>query len=134
MFGENDVQEKFIPFVIEKIKNNEISIELTSGEQTRDFIYVKDVVTAFEKVLFNFDTLEQFQEFELGSGKSHTIKQLVKIIKKAANSKTVLKFGSLPYREGEIMESSVSNFELNKMGWKPNYTLEDAIKKIINRE
>jgi CDP-paratose synthetase len=134
MFGENDAQEKFIPFVIEKIKNNEISIELTSGEQTRDFIYVKDVVTAFEKVLFNFDTLEKFQEFELGSGKSHTIKQLVKIIKKAANSKTVLKFGSLPYREGEIMESSVSNFELNKMGWKSNYTLEDAIKKIINRE
>lgn len=132
MFGDNDNDEKFIPFIIKKLQNNEVFIELTQGEQTRDFIYVKDVITAFEKVLLNGDQIKQYQEFEVGFGKSYTIKQLVEMIKKVTKSKTVLKFGSLPYRDGEIMESSVSNFDLIKLGWSPKYSLKDAIKDLIN--
>lgn len=132
MFGENDAPGKFIPFVIEKIKNNEAFLELTQGEQTRDFIYVNDVVTAFEQVLKNFDILEHFQEFEVGTGKSNTIKELVTLIKEISGSTTELKFGALPYREGEIMESSVMNFKLHEIGWTPVYSLKKGIENCIS--
>jgi len=134
MYGENDSPQKFIPFIIEKIKSNVSIIDLTPGLQTRDFIYVKDVVAAFEHVINSIEYLNQYQDFDIGTGKSFTIKELTTLIKEVANSSTMLNFGGLPYREGEIMESKVKNFELNKIGWKPKYTLKNAIQKIINND
>lgn len=75
MHGSNDAKTKFIPFIIDKIKSNTEVIELTEGLQTRDFVYVKDVVSAFKFILQIFDTLSSFQEFEIGSGTSHSIKK-----------------------------------------------------------
>lgn len=134
MYGENDAPGKFIPYVIDKIKNNEPFLELTSGEQTRDFIYVNDVVTAFEQVLINFDTLQSFQEFEIGTGKSNSIKELVTFIREATNSTTLLKFGALPYREGEIMESSCNNSALRILGWEAKNSIQQGILEVIKYE
>lgn len=119
---------------MKKIINNEEFLELTSGEQTRDFIYVKDVVTAFEQVLISFDNLQPFQEFEIGTGKSYPIKELVTIIKEAAKSSTVLKFGALPYREGEIMESFCNNSALKILGWEVETSIQTGIMKVVNFE
>ena len=93
MFGENDAPGKFIPFIIKKIISNEPTLDLTPGNQTRDFIYVKDVVFAFEHVINFFIDLKGYQEFEIGTGKSYTIKDFVTAIKEVTNSKTVLNFG-----------------------------------------
>lgn len=135
MFGENDAPGKFVPFVIDKIKNNVPSLELTPGDQSRDFIYIKDVVIAFEHVLRNYDMLENYQEFEVGTGKSHTIKELVTTIKEVAKASTDLKFGALEYREGEIMKSEVKNFDLtNKFSWKTQFSLEKALKDLISNK
>lgn len=131
MFGENDAPGKFIPFIIDKLKNNEDSIALTLGEQTRDFIYVKDVVNAFGFVLKIFDSLETYQEFEVGTGKSYTLKELIELIKSVTNASTRLEFGVLQYRNGEIMESSVTNKNLFNKGWQPNFSLKQAIENCV---
>jgi CDP-paratose synthetase len=131
MFGENDAPGKFIPFLIDKIKSNEISLDLTPGTQTRDFIYVKDVVTAFECVLNSFSALKEYQEFEVGTGVSYTVKDLAILIKEITNSNTQLNFGGIPFRDGEIMESKVGNIELNRLGWKPKYSLINALNDFI---
>ena len=131
MYGENDTKTKFIPFIIDKIKNNALTIELTSGEQTRDFIYVNDVVSAFQFVIENYNSLNSFQEFEIGTGESHTIKETVLLIKTITNSSSDLDFGSLHYREGEIMDSRVNNFKLHKMGWEARFKLRDGLENCI---
>lgn len=131
MFGENDAPSKFIPFVINKLKSNEQYLELTAGEQTRDFVYVKDVVSAYSHVLRNYEDLEEFQEFHVGTGKSTTIKELVETIKKVTESNTNLNFGALLYREGEIMESNSNINSLLKLGWKPNFDLTKAFKNYL---
>lgn len=133
MFGENDAPNKFIPFIIDKLKNNEDSLELTPGEQTRDFIYVKDVVSAYGHVLDNFEKIEKYQEFHVGSGKVHTIKELVKTVKEITEANTELLFGSLDYRQGEIMESHITNETLFDLGWKPKFNLYEALKCIIEQ-
>lgn len=131
MYGENDAQGKFIPGIIEKIKSGERSLDLTLGEQTRDFIYVIDVVSAFEHLIVNVDKLNQYQEFHIGTGESHSIKELVSLIKELIGSSIDLKFGELPYRDGEIMNSSITNFKLFELGWRPVYSLKEGVKKII---
>ena len=134
MYGEEDSPSKFIPFIINKIKSNESNLDLTPGLQIRDFIYVKDVVSAFEHVISSFYNLIQYQEFQVGTGSSCTIKDLVIAIKDITNSSTTLNFGGLAYRDGEIMESKVEDFGLKKIGWHSKYTLNEGLKKCIDNE
>lgn len=117
MFGENDSPAKFIPSLINALSKDELVIDMTPGMQTRDFIYINDVVSAFEVVLNNEDRLTNYQEYEVGTGESFSIKHIAELIKKQTNSKTKLNFGSIPYREGEIMESVSNNNGLLKLGW-----------------
>lgn len=132
MYGENDAISKFVPFLIERIKNNEAYLDLTLGEQTRDFVYVNDVVGAFEVVLLSFKKLHSYQEFEVGTGNMNSIKTLATIIKRLTNSKTELRFGVLEYRDGEIMKSVANSIELKKLGWVCNYNLSEGLQTYIN--
>ena len=134
MFGENDAPGKFVPFIIKEIINNVPTLDLTPGNQTRDFIYVKDVVFAFEHVINFFIDLQGYQEFEIGTGKSYTIKDFATAVKEVTNSKTVLNFGGLPYREGEIMESEVESFKLKDIGWKPKFNLKESLRCYIKKQ
>lgn len=134
MFGENDGPDKFLPFIIAKIKSNDSNLELSPGLQTRDFIYVKDVVLAFEYVINSCKFLPHYKEFEVGTGVSYTVKFLATTIKEITNSSIIINFGGVPYRDGEIMESEVKSIELKKIGWKPKYTLKEALKNYIDNE
>ena len=131
MFGENDAPTKFLPSILKRIKDNEPFIDITPGEQTRDFIYVKDVVSAFNCVLNAFSSIDEYQEYEVGTGKSSSIKNLVLLIKEITNSESKLNFGELPYREGEIMDSKSNISALLNLGWKPNYSLEKGLNSYL---
>ena len=56
----------------------------------------------------------------------------MKLLKKIThNNNTILKFGSIPYRKGEIMKSNINNKQLLKLGWQPKTSLNDGLKKTI---
>ena len=131
MFGENDSPSKFIPYLIDEISRDETFIDMTPGLQTRDFIYVNDVISAFETVLKNELKLTNYQEYEVGSGKSFSIKHLAELIQKISMSKTELNFGAITYRKGEIMESVCNNKKLIELGWTPKFSLNVGLSKII---
>jgi len=84
-------------------------------------------------VINAFSDLESYQEFEIGTGVSYTVKELAVLIKEITSSNTNLNFGGIPFRKGEIMESKVENFELNKLGWKPLYTISDGLNHFIHK-
>lgn len=131
MYGPNDSAKKFVPFIVgEILKNSEVP--LTRGEQKRDFIFVEDVARAFVLVLNNFDRLGRWEEFGVGTGLSVTIKDFVERIKDRSKSEAKLKWGALPYRENEIMDSFADVSANQKIGWKAEISLEDGIDKTLS--
>jgi nucleoside-diphosphate-sugar epimerase len=46
-------------YIIESILNNAKKINLTEGEQERDFIYIDDVVDAFITIIKNIENLRK---------------------------------------------------------------------------
>jgi nucleoside-diphosphate-sugar epimerase len=60
-----------------------------------------------------------------GSIGSHLLKQF---------RATELKFGALPYREGEIMESAADIGALERLGWRPSFSLEQGLAHAIEAE
>ena len=52
-------------------------------------------------------------------------------MKELASSDTALKWGALPYRKNEIMDSKASVKANKKIGWKPVVSFEEGIKLTI---
>lgn len=135
MYGPKDDENKFIYWLINKLKQNVDEIDLTFGIQKRDFIYIDDVVNAYETIIKNIDNFSNFEEFELGSGNSVEVKNFVeKIYEEISNKQTLntkLNFGALSYRNNENMEMKANIQKLNNLGWKSTVSIEDGIKKIL---
>ncbi|OCL92388.1 NAD-dependent epimerase/dehydratase family protein [Arcobacter porcinus] len=138
MYGVLDDENKFIYWLINQLKQNVEKINLTSGVQKRDFIYITDIVNGYETIIQNINKLSKFEEIELGSGNSIEVKKFVKQIVKELKLKqeinTNLNFGVVPYRDNENMEMKADIQKLTNLGWKAKVSIEDGIKKIINEE
>ena len=134
MYGEDDANTKFVTFMIEALQNNIEELKLTAGEQCRDFIYVEDVVEAYWKILTNQDDDKKYQQYEVGTGKTISIKDLVLLAKEITKSRTKLLFGAIPYRENEIMDSKANTESLEKLGWQAKMDIESGIRRIVGAE
>ena len=58
----------------------------------------------------------------------------MELVHRLSQSRTELKFGALPYREGEIMESAADITALERFGWHADYTLEQGVSQAIQTE
>lgn len=132
-YGPNDKNTKFVAMVLEKLIRNESTIDLTDGLQTRDFIYVDDVIDAFVVVLDNIDHLQngKVSTFEVGSGVKTSIRSLVTKMKELSGSTSKLNFGAVPYRRNEMLDYDVDNSALRELGWTPKVFVDEGLKRII---
>lgn len=132
VFGEYEGLHRFVPQVIYKLKNAH-AVQMTSGEQIKDYIYIDDLIDAY--ILSSIVPLENKVEIiNIGSGKEITIKYLALIISKhlGANNE-LLQFGALPYRPDEIMYSVANvNKAKSMLGWEPKVAIEKGLEHTIN--
>jgi nucleoside-diphosphate-sugar epimerase len=136
MYGPKDNIVKFIPWIVEQLKQNKDRIALTEGKQKRDFIFITDVISAYMVILNRRMELTHFSEFDVGTGEPIALRQFVTELanqykERNPENNTVLDFGSVPYREGEIMEISVDINPLKKIGWEPRVSFIDGIGSLI---
>lgn len=132
-FGPDDDASKFTTHVINSCLANVAELKLTLGEQKRDFIYISDVVSAYQLILDRWQSLpNQYAEFEVGSGRAITIREFVETAHKLSKSSTQLLFGAIPYRQGEVMLSQAHTEALKALGWKCQVDIEAGMKQVIN--
>jgi len=137
MYGPKDDNTKFVTWLIEQMLSNHDIINLTKGDQKRDFIYIDDIVSVYLLLLKKSDTLSEFNEFDVGSGSQITIKEFVYKLKNTiemVNQRSVLanlNFGSIPYRKGEEMDVIENLDPLSRLGWKPHVKLDEGLKMVV---
>jgi len=133
MFGPGDDESKFPTYVIKQCLGNAPLLEMTPGEQKRDFIHIDDVVSAYLLLLEKAtEQVALFQEYDLGSGQAISMREYVEMVKRLTGADTELKFGAREYRENEIMFSQADLTALSNLGWKPSYELENGLQKTIS--
>lgn len=136
VYGENDSDDKFSMWLFHELSDGNKNIKLTTGIQLRDFIYVQDVVKAYEVVMLNNQSFESMQEFNISTGGKHTVKEFCivmghEILKDSQSVKEVLLFGAKNDNLDEIMDIDNDNSPLLKLGWKPNFDLVKGIHNMI---
>ncbi|MDQ7815808.1 MAG: NAD-dependent epimerase/dehydratase family protein [Melioribacteraceae bacterium] len=116
-----------IPIFIYRALKNEPIIIFGDGSQTRDFIYVKDVVDA------NIAAAIQPNAngvFNIASGTATSIKEIAEIILNETGSKSEIVFEK--GRPGDIKHSLASIFETDKaLNFSPKIELKTGLKKTI---
>ena len=130
VFGpKQDVNSQYaavIPNFIHALVNNEQPVIYGDGEQSRDFIYVKDIVKA------NIAACKSDYNgvLNVASGISLTINDLFKIIKKVLNSDINPKY--LDERHGDIKHSLANIESLKNIDFRVDQdSFEDNLKKTI---
>lgn len=111
-------------FVSKAVKNDSICI-YGDGDQTRDFIYVKDIAKANIYLASNGIT----GIFNIGYGRKTSIKELAEKIIKVTNSKSKIQY--LPERIGDIKHSLGNIDKLFKSGYKMTSDFEDGLNATI---
>lgn len=137
MYGVKDDTKKFLPWLINEMINGNDFINLTTGIQKRDFIYITDVVAAYNLVIQKRQSLPSWSEFDIGTNVFTEVKEFVlKIavkLEKSYDKEIVsrLKFGAIPYRSADIMVPQLDNTKLIALGWKKSVDINTGVEKIL---
>ncbi len=96
-----------------------------NGEQTRDFVYVGDVVEAFTRALNSKKT----GIFNIGTGKETSINRIFAYLEKI-NGQDGIKPEYLPSKKGEQIRSCLEAKKAKKLlGWKPRVMINEGLKQ-----
>jgi UDP-glucose 4-epimerase len=110
-----------------KFLSNEGPIIYGDGNQTRDYVYVLDVVEAMILSSRSEDNLF----LNIGTGVETSVNQLVEIMKDKFNSDIEPIYQDA--REGELLRSVLNNSKaLETIGWKPVYDLNAGMEKVVD--
>lgn len=118
-----------VPTFIARAKANEDIIIHGDGSQTRDFIYVEDLVDAIYS-LHSAEVLSRMDDpIDIGYGESISITKLEYDIIRLTGSKSKVVYDSS--RSGGMMFSDANTWGLKYIRWQPKYGLEKGLEKTI---
>lgn len=130
-YGPTQIARLLIPWLIYSGLNG-YELLLTPCQQTRDFIYIEDLVEAYISLAENAKKICNGGIFNIGMGEEIKILKIVNLIKsKIQDTKFVI--GGKHYRPGEAMHfySSIEKIKKN-IGWTPKWKIDDGIDETIN--
>lgn len=127
IYGPGQGEAFFIPSILRQI--NEPVIALNDSRPKRDFIFIDDVVDAIYQAITN-ETIK-FSIYNLGTGISTSVKNVVGMIHQLSGSQAEIKFSD-KVRQGEILDTVADIKKIGlELGWQPKVSLQDGIMQII---
>jgi nucleoside-diphosphate-sugar epimerase len=110
---------------------NPDEINLGYGEPYRNFIYIDDLLDAWETVIDN-PLKVQNNTYTLGPNNAVKISAYADQIAELMGWKGVINWDTKPARPGEIYVLNSSNTLLTEhTGWEPKVSLEEGLKRTI---
>ena len=115
-----------VPIFLDRALKNQPIIIFGDGEQTRDFVYVKDVAAA--NAFFATESQET-GVFNLASGVPITINALAKIVCRLTGSHSEIRYA--PERAGDVKHSLASIDKIRGAGFVPAENLENHLQQTV---
>lgn len=128
-YGPGQAATMFLPALIQSLIEKK-PFKMTHGKQTRDFIYVSDLVEAL--AMAGCEKGVVGETINIGSGSSISIGALALKVQEMMGVTGFVDVGALDYRQGDVMEYSVDIRKAKElMGWGPRVCLEDGLRRTV---
>lgn len=132
LYGPTDDDSKAHMQVLRACLSNHPHIELTPGEQYRDFIFSEDAARGITCLAEADLPAAPWHDFDLGTGEATRLREFFEMIRRETRSSTQLRFGALPYRPGERMFSVADPRPLQALGWHASTSLVEGVRAMVN--
>ena len=111
------------------VVNDEQVVIDGDGEQTRDLVYVKDVVQGIMRAMES--SIDNAEVFLLSTNKETSVNQVLQVIEEIVGKKADVRYG--PPLKGDIRRMRYSYAKAkSKLGFEPKYNIHDGIRKIVD--
>ncbi len=114
-------------FIVQALRNEDITI-YGSGEQTRSFCYVDDLIEAMLRMMSSPKTF--VGPVNIGNPNEVTMLELAERILSMTGSKAKLAFKPLPADDPRQRQPDITLAKAN-LDWQPTISLEDGLKETI---
>jgi nucleoside-diphosphate-sugar epimerase len=118
-----------IPIFLAHLRKGEPLTVYGDGTQTRDFVFVEDVVRA-NLLAMEADGLRG-EAFNVASGRSLSLNELIETLAAITGKEPEVRY--VPPRPGDIQHSAADIAKAaRELGYEPRYTLEDGLRKMLS--
>jgi nucleoside-diphosphate-sugar epimerase len=128
VYGVGQLDHFLIPSLIKQVRNQS-EIHVKDLVPKRDYLYIEDLTSAITKAIIyqtNFDV------FNIGSGVSFSVKDLIDLIQHSAGTNHPV-YSESSRRKNEIMDTIADISHAKELlNWQPLWSLKDGIKQMIN--
>lgn len=100
------------------------------GDQSRDFVYIDDVIRALDLVAKSTSSLGEV--YNVGTGSSVNLQDLICILDKILNTELQVEY--LEERSGDIKHSIADISKLKNIGYQPAFDINTGIKAYVSYE
>lgn len=115
-------------FIVQALRGEELTIYGT-GEQTRSFCYVDDLIEGFI-CLMNAEADDIHLPVNIGNPGEFTMNELAQEVEKAIGEKINVKYLPLPQDDPKQRQPNIERAN-RLLGWQPTVPLEDGLKKTV---
>lgn len=121
-------------FILNSILNKPLTI-YGDGEQTRDFVHVKDVAQAFRKALES--SSKSFRVYNLGSGETTSINKLAETIRKLMKNLYDREVEMNHVEMPEWREEAKEKFDYSiqkireELDYEPEFSIEQGLRELL---
>lgn len=128
IYGRGQSPNFLIPSIIKQLEHGRIILK--DYKPRRDFIHVQDVVKALIK---GAKLKKDFDTFNLGYGKSYSVKEIVDKIIHIHGKQVPVKYVN-ERRKNEIMDTVADIRKAkNELGWAPQIDIEKGLADVVER-
>ena len=125
-YGPGEDPRRFVPSLIRSLLRGE-EAKLSPGEQRRDYLHVDDVAAAVVDVAESRLT----GCVNVGAGEAPTVREIAGLVGELTGRSDLLRFGAVPYWDGEPMRIEAENAKLRGTGWRPRRGLRDGLEETV---
>lgn len=130
IYGKGQNPDFLIPTIINQAKSGKIIIK--DDRPKRDYIHVNDIVGAVMSALARMSDFNSFQAYNLGSGKSYSVKEIIDIVRKLSDNEIDYKCTN-EIRPNEVLDTIADISKVKKeLNWKPFVSIQEGLKQMLD--
>jgi len=128
IYGAGQNPKFLIPSIINQVRSG--VIRLKDSRPVRDYVYIDDVVNALVKAVEN-DSLD-YEQFNIGSGEGHSVKQVAEIINELCGKKAKIIYEKEERRDEVLTTIADITKAKEILNWVPETSFRKGLEKLLS--